>query len=204
MQNPAPAVIYCSGHNDLGFRNDTYQHVILNLVEKGFVVFAFDPIGQGERLQYLDTETGKSKIGGPTKEHTFAGVQTLLTGTSLSDYFIWDGVRAVDFLLTRPEIDPTRIGITGRSGGGTQSAMIAAYDERIYAAAPECYITNFKRLLQSIGPQDAEQNQFNAIKLGFDHPDFFHLRVPKPSLIITTTHDFLFQNDHINQFNYYI
>ncbi len=192
-QNPAPAVIYCSGHTDLGFRSDTYQRVILNLVEKGFVVFAFDPIGQGERLQYLDTGTGKSKIGGPTKEHTFAGVQTLLTGTSLSDYFIWDGVRAVDFLLTHPEIDPNRIGITGRSGGGTQSAMIAAYDERIYAAAPECYITNFKRLLQSIGPQDAEQNQFNAIKLGFDHPDFFHLRVPKPSLIVTTTHDFFSQ-----------
>ncbi|NQU54651.1 MAG: acetylxylan esterase [Bacteroidetes bacterium] len=192
-QKPAPAVIYCSGHTELGFRSDVYQHVILNLVEKGFVVFAFDPIGQGERLQYLDPETGKSKIGGPTSEHTFAGVQTLLCGTSLSDYFIWDGVRAVDFLETRKEVDIKRIGITGRSGGGTQSAMIAAYDKRIYAAAPECYVTNFKRLLQSIGPQDAEQNPFNAIKLGFDHPDFLHLRAPKPSLLVTTTHDFFSQ-----------
>ena len=192
-QKPAPAVIYCSGHTELGFRSDTYQRVILNLVEKGFVVFAFDPIGQGERLQYLDPETGKSKAGGPTNEHTYAGVQTLLTGTSLSEYFIWDGVRAVDFLLTRKEVDPNRIGITGRSGGGTQSAMIAAYDKRIYAAAPECYITSFKRLLQSIGPQDAEQNPFNAIKLGFDHPDFMHLRAPNPTLIVTTTHDYFSQ-----------
>jgi len=192
-QKPAPCIIYCSGHTEIGFRSDTYQTVILNLVEKGFIVFAFDPIGQGERWQYLNTETGKSNVGGATKEHTYAGVQTLITGSSLSDYFIWDGVRTVDYLLTRKEVDPERIGITGRSGGGTQSAMIAAYDERIYAAAPECYITNFKRLLQSIGPQDAEQNPLNAIKLRFDHPDFLHLRAPKPSLIITTTHDFFSQ-----------
>ena len=192
-QNPSPAIIYCSGHTDLAFRSETYQQVILNLVEKGFIVFGLDPIGQGERLQYVDPETGKSKIGSSTKEHSYAGVQTLLTGTSLADYFIWDGVRTVDFLLTRKEVDPTRIGITGRSGGGTQSAMIAAYDERIYAAAPECYITTFKRLLQSIGPQDAEQNMYNAIKLGFDHPDYLHLRAPKPCLIITTTHDYFSQ-----------
>lgn len=193
LLKPAPVIIYCSGHNELGFRNKTYQHTILNLVEKGFIVFGFDPIGQGERLQYLNLETGKSKIGGPTKEHSFAGIQTLLTGNSLSDYFIWDGVRAVDYLLSRDEVDPKRIGITGRSGGGTQAAMIAAYDERIYAAAPEGYVTNFKRLLQSIGPQDAEQNLFNAIKLGFDHPDYFHLRAPLPALIITTTNDFFSQ-----------
>lgn len=189
-QNPAPAVIYVSGHTDVGFRSETYQHVIINLVQKGFVVFAFDPVGQGERLQYVNSETGKSKVGGATAEHSYAGVQTLLTGTSLSDYFIWDGIRALDYLETRQEVDMKRIGITGRSGGGTQSAMIAACDERIYAAAPECYITSFKRLLQSIGPQDAEQNPYHALKKGFDHPDFLHARAPKPSLIITTTHDF--------------
>jgi cephalosporin-C deacetylase-like acetyl esterase len=192
-QKPAPAIIYCSGHTDLGFRSEVYQRVILNLVEKGFVVFAFDPIGQGERLQYVDPETGKSKIGGSTSEHSYAGVQTLLAGTSLSDYFIWDGVRAVDYLETRKEVDAKRIGITGRSGGGTQSAEIAAYDDRIYAAAPECYITNLTRLLQSIGPQDAEQNPYNFIKKGMDHPDFLHIRAPKPTLIVTTTHDFFSQ-----------
>ncbi len=189
-QNPAPAVIYCSGHTDLGFRSETYQHILINLVSKGFIVFAFDPIGQGERLQYPDAESGKSKAGGPTAEHSYAGVQTLLTGTSLTDYFIWDGVRALDYLETRPEVDMKRIGITGRSGGGTQTAQIAACDDRIYAAAPECYITNFKRLLQSIGPQDAEQNPYKAIAKGFDHPDYLHIRAPKPTLIITTTNDF--------------
>lgn len=192
-QKPAPAIIYCSGHSENGFRSAAYQRSIINFVEKGFVVFAFDPIGQGERLQYLDDSTGKSKVGEPTTEHSYAGIQTLLTGSSISDYFIWDGVRAVDFLTTRKEIDMNRIGITGRSGGGTQAAMIAAYDERIYAAAPECYITTFKRLLQSIGPQDAEQNPYMSIKKGIDIPDFIHMRAPKPTLIVTTTHDYFSQ-----------
>lgn len=192
-QNPAPAIIYCSGHSENGFRSEGYQRSIINFAEKGFVVFAFDPIGQGERLQYLDEATGKSKIGGPTTEHSYAGIQTLLTGSSISDYFIWDGVRAVDFLETRKEVDMNRIGITGRSGGGTQTALIAAYDERIHAAAPECYITTFKRLLQSIGPQDAEQNPYMSIKKGIDIPDLLHMRAPKPTLIVTTTHDFFSQ-----------
>lgn len=68
--------------------------------------------------------------------------------------------------------------------------MIAAFDDRIYASAPECYITNFTRLLESIGPQDAEQIPYNGIKKGVDHPDFLHLRAPKPTLIITATNDF--------------
>src|SRR5690606_23956573 len=189
-QEPAPAIIYTSGHHQLGFRNETYQHVILNLVSKGFIVLAYDPLGQGERLQYPDARTGTSTIGSPTKEHSYAGVQTLLWGSSLSDYFIWDGIRAVDYLYTRPEVDKARIGITGRSGGGTQTALIAASDERIYAAGPEAFITNYKRMFQSIGAQDAEQNIYNGIVKGIDHPDFLHVRMPKPNLIITTINDY--------------
>ena len=185
-----PVVIYCSGHSNEGYRSKVYQHVILNLVKKGFIVFAFDPVGQGERIEYYNPETGKSIVGGPTKEHSYPGAQAFITGSSQARYMIWDGIRAVDYLLTRKEVDPVRIGITGRSGGGTQSAYIAAFDDRIKAAAPECYITNFTRLLQSIGPQDAEQNLFNGIMQGIDHADFLLVRAPKPALMITTTRDF--------------
>lgn len=190
-QHPAPAIIYCAGHSELGFRSETYQHVILNLVEKGFIVLAYDPVGQRERLQYPDLESGKSIISSSTQEHAYAGVQTLLAGSSLSDYFIWDGIRAVDYLFTREEVDRDRIGITGRSGRGTQTAMIAACDDRILAAAPENYVTNFKRLFQAIGPQDAEQNPWFGIARGIDHADFIHARAPKPTLIISTTHDYV-------------
>jgi len=185
----APAVIYCSGHNAEGYRSDVYQHVILNLVNKGFIVFAFDPVGQGERLEYYDQKAGKSIIGGPTSEHSYPGAQAFITGSSQARYMIWDGIRAVDYLISRKEVDPLRIGITGRSGGGTQSAYIAAFDDRIYASAPENYITNYRRLLQTIGPQDAEQNLFNILSKGLDHPDFLIVRAPKPAIMITTNND---------------
>jgi hypothetical protein len=189
LKGKAPVVIYTSGHTSEGYRSKTYQHVILNLVKKNFIVFAFDPVGQGERLEYYDAEAEKSSAGGPTSEHSYPGAQAFITGSSQARYMIWDGIRAVDYLLTREEVDAERIGITGRSGGGTQSSYIAALDERIKAAAPENYITNFTRLLQSIGPQDAEQNFFNGIERGIDHADLLAVRAPKPTLMITTTRD---------------
>jgi len=190
IKGKTPAIIYCSGHTKEGFRAGAYQRVILNLVKKGFIVFAFDPVSQGERLQYYDPDKGESRVGGPTLEHSYPGAQCFITGSSQARYMIWDGIRAVDYLLTRKEVDPQRIGITGRSGGGTQSAYIAAFDDRILAAAPECYITSMRRLWESIGPQDAEQNFYHGIASGIDHADLLEVRAPKPTLMITTTRDF--------------
>lgn len=185
----APVIIYCSGHTYSGYSAPLYQHMILNFVKKGFIVFAFDPIGQGERLQYYNPVTGKSRFKWPSYEHSYPGAQAFLTGSSLAKYFIWDGIRAVDYLLTRKEVDPDRIGIAGRSGGGTQSAYIAAFDNRIKAAAPGNYITNFKRLFQAMGPQDAEQNFTYGIASGIDMADLLLVRAPKPSLMVTTSVD---------------
>src|SRR5690606_27380288 len=108
-----PAIIYCSGHTSDAYRNKAYQQVILNLVKKGFIVFAFDPIGQGERLEYIDPKTGNNLIG---SEHLYISPQLFLSGSYLGKYMIWDGIRAIDYLMTRKEVDTTRIGITGRSG----------------------------------------------------------------------------------------
>lgn len=184
-----PAIIYCSGHSDDGYRSIIYQHEILNLVKKGFVVFAFDPMGQGERLQYYDPKTGKSRFRWPSYEHSYPGAQLFITGNSLAQNFIWDGIRAIDYLLTRKEVDAGRIGITGGSGGGTQSAYIAAFDERIKATAPRNYFTNFTRIYDSMGPQDAEQNFFYGVKRGIDMADLLLVRAPKPALMVTTTRD---------------
>jgi cephalosporin-C deacetylase-like acetyl esterase len=185
----APAIIYCSGHSDNGYRSNGYLNEILNFVKKGFVVFAFDPMGQGERLQYYNSKTDKSRFRWPSYEHSYPGAQLFITGNTMANYFIWDGIRAVDYLLTRKEVDPNRLGITGRSGGGTQSAYIAAFDDRIKAAAPENYITNMKRLFQAMGPQDAEQNFFYGIEKGLDMADLLAVRAPKPMLVVTTTQD---------------
>lgn len=184
-QPKTPAIVFCSGHSENGFRSDAYQHLILNYVKKGFIVLAFDPIGQGERIQYQPNELKK----GATNEHSYPGAQSFVSGITPANYFIWDGIRSVDYLLTRKEVDPARIGIAGRSGGGTQSAYIAAMDDRILAAAPECYITTFDKLIRSNGPQDAEQNLMNGIKNGLDIADFLQVRAPKPALIVATTMD---------------
>ncbi|MFD1143611.1 alpha/beta hydrolase family protein [Larkinella insperata] len=180
-----PAIVYCSGHSYNGFRQEAYQRIILNYVKKGFVVLAFDPIGQGERLQYDDDVVKKSAVN----EHSYPGAQSFIAGLSPANYFIWDGIRSVDYLLTRSEVDPARIGIAGRSGGATQSAYIAALDDRIVAAAPECYITTFDKLLRSKGPQDAEQNLLYGLENGVDIPDYLEVRAPKPTLIVATTMD---------------
>jgi hypothetical protein len=184
-----PVVIYCSGHTSDGYHG-LYQQMILNLVKKGFIVFAFDPVAQGERLEYNDQKSINNIFSDPVVGHSYPGAQAFIAGSSQARYMIWDGLRAVDYLLTRKEVDPSRIGITGRSGGGTQSSQIAAFDDRIYAAAPESYITNYTRLFQSAGPQDAEQNLFNGIVRGIDHADLLLVRAPKPALIIATTGDY--------------
>ncbi len=182
-----PTVLFCSGHSEDGYRYWKYQTVILNLVKKGFAVLAFDPIGQGERKSYLD-ESGNPTLK-PTIEHSYPGVQTFLAGRSPAYYFIYDGIRALDYLETRDEVDMNRLGITGWSGGATQTAYIAACDKRIYASVPALYLTTFEMLLKSNGPQDAEQNLIGEISKGIGLADFIEVRAPKPTLMVTTTRD---------------
>lgn len=189
LKKPAPAIVYCSGHSETGYRSDTYQHVILNLVKKGFIVLAFDPIGQGERLQYFDPQSKKSKFASPTHEHSYPSIQLLAAGDNMINYMVWDGIRAIDYLVSRSEVDSKRIGVTGRSGGGTQSAYLGVVDDRVKAVAIENYLTNFERLYQNKGPQDAEQNLNSGIKHGIDHADFLIARLPKPTLLLATRND---------------
>ncbi len=184
-----PVVVYVCGHSANGYRLEGYQNVIMNLAHKGMAVLAVDPMGQGERLQYYDPEQKKSVVGGPTREHSYAGLQYLLTGRTMAMARLWDGICAIDYLHTRDDIDTSRIGVHGRSGGGTMSTYLGAMDERIMAAAPECYITSFRRLFQTIGPQDAEQNLLSQIATSLDHGDFLIARAPKPTLVVTTAND---------------
>ena len=191
IKGKAPAVIEVHGHGFPAFRNRGTQMQLYNLVKRGFVVFAIDPLGQGERIQYWDDTKKTSTTGAsPVSEHSYFGNQMIISGVSPIRYFVWDGIRAVDYLLSRKEVDGARIGIYGCSGGGTQATLISAFDERIKASAVGCYITGFRRLLQSIGPQDAEQNIYHGIKNGITHADLLELRAPSPLLISSTTRDY--------------
>ena len=167
-----------------------YQWMVLNLVKKGFIVFAFDPLSQGERSQYFDPEKGVSRLGKASAQHGYMGMPPQLTNYSLALAMTWDGIRAVDYLETRPEVDMKRIGMFGNSGGGTQTAYVSAVDDRIYAAAPGNFITNYRRLLETRGPQDPEQYLYKQIARGIDHADYLLARAPRPTLLVTTTRDF--------------
>jgi dienelactone hydrolase len=190
IKGKRPAILFVSGHSQESFRYNEYQIEITNLVKKGFIVFGIDPVSQGERVQIYDPAKNASLIGPTTREHGYLGTQCFISGVSLARYFIWDGIRAIDYLLTRKEVDPARLGVTGQSGGGTQSSYIFAFDERIKAGAPVNYITGFRRLLESIGPQDAEQNFYHGVINGITHADLLEVRAPNPALISAGTRDF--------------
>ena len=111
------------GHDQASFREEYYQVIITNLVKKGMIVFAIDPLGQGEHVQYYDTSIKFSAIGYSVIEHCYFGNVCFLAGVSSAKYFIWDGIRAIDYLLTRKEVDPENIGVTGFSGGGTVTRL---------------------------------------------------------------------------------
>ncbi len=187
-QGPFPGVLVPCGHSDNGKAGETYQRICILLAKHGMMVLCYDPIGQGERFQMLDS-SGKPVIRGTT-EHTMAGIGALLIGRQLASYRIWDGFRALDYLASRPEVDQERLGCTGNSGGGTMTAYLMALDVRIRVAAPSCYITSLERLFETIGPQDAEQHITGQVAAGMEHADFITMRAPEPTLLSVGTRDF--------------
>lgn len=182
-----PGIISPCGHYPLARMIPQYQCAYLNLVNNGFVVLAYDPIGQGERRQYWNPETGITEVGGPVYEHSMPGQLLLLFGENLTQYLVWDGMRAIDYLLTRPEVDPKRIGCAGHSGGGTLTTFISVADDRIQCAANiEGGITNRWPVRiapwEPLGPSDIEQNLFPAALYGVDGVDLSSAIAPRPLL----------------------
>ena len=188
---PYPGVLVPCGHSANGKAAEAYQRVSILLAQSGLAALCYDPIGQGERAQILKPD-GKAAFNS-TQEHTLVGIGSILIGSNTAQQRIWDGMRALDYLASRPEVDPSRLGCTGNSGGGTLTSYLMALDDRIFAAAPACYPTTFRELLQAAGPQDAEQNIFGQVAFGMDIPDYTLMRAPKPTLINSATLDQTFK-----------
>jgi len=189
ITTPRPGVVGSCGHSTTGKAEPAYQSFAQGLARMGYVVLIFDPIGQGERLQYGHLK-GKGGPGVGVGEHLYAGNQQFLVGEFLGSWRAWDGIRALDYLLTRPEVDPKHVGITGNSGGGTMTTWLCGVESRWTMAAPACFVTTFRRNLENELPADTEQCPPRALALGLDHADFLAALAPKPVIVLAKEKDF--------------
>jgi dienelactone hydrolase len=187
-----PAILVPAGHAENGKAH--YQALCQRLVQRGYVVISWDPVGQGERSQFWDTKAGKSRYNRICAEHAVLGNLAYLASTNLARWEIWDGLRAFDYLLTRPEVDAERINITGTSGGGFQAMHIAALEPRIKVAAVSCYITSLPMRIHNRifrdPDSDPEQDLYGMISNGVDHAGLLLLMYPRPVFVAAATLDF--------------
>lgn len=158
-----PGVVVTCGHNANGKNSFNNQRAAVVLAQHGLVALIFDPIDQGERQQLFASDVW-SVTG-----HVNVGLRAHLVGWSTAQFRIWDGIRALDVLLERPEVDAAHVGVTGMSGGGTMSAYLNALDSRYTAASPMGYITTLRALADRNGPQDMEQLIFGQLRDGLNH-----------------------------------
>ena len=189
VKGPRPGVVGSCGHSANGKAAEPYQSFCQGLARMGYVVLIFDPIGQGERVQYGHVEK-PDRPGVGVGEHLLAGNQQFLVGEFFGSWRAWDGIRALDYLLTRPEVDPKHVGITGNSGGGTMSTWLCGVDQRWTMAAPACFVTTFRRNLENELPADTEQCPPRVLAMGLDHADFLAALAPKPIVILAKEKDY--------------
>jgi dienelactone hydrolase len=186
---PLPGVVASCGHSANGKAIDTYQSFCQGLARLGYIVLIFDPIGQGERMQYVDANL-KPVRGTGTSEHNYAGIQQVLVNEPFCAWRAWDGIRALDYLVTRKEVDVRHLGITGNSGGGTMTTWLCGLEPRWTMAAPSCFVTEFRRNMENELGADMEQCPPRALALGLDHEDFLAALAPKPVIILAKEKDY--------------
>lgn len=185
---PYPGILIPCGHSATGKGIEAYQRGAVLSAANGMAAFLFDPIDQGERMQRLN-EQGKPMLQG-TGGHNHTGVSAIPLGWNTATFRVWDGMRALDYLASRPEVDAEKLGCMGNSGGGTLTSFLTALDPRIQSSSPSCYITTLRKVCESIGPQDAEQNIFGQLAFGMDHAEFMLMRAPIPVRLCAAKRDF--------------
>jgi dienelactone hydrolase len=191
---PYPGVLFQMGHALNGKASETYQRCCQGLVQLGFVVLAFDPMGQGERVYYPDQSGTRSRFASADDEHTHPGRQMLLGGDTATRLQVWDAVRSLDYLATHPLVDPKRLASTGQSGGGTLTMLLMAADDRLAAAVVSSGNTENLACAAYNPPgstDDAEQNFIDAGPLGFDRWDVMYPFAPRPLLVSVSAKDFV-------------
>lgn len=186
LAGPAPAILYVCGHSrqkeaDVSFGNKTgYQHHGAWYARHGYVCLTIDTIQLGEIEGVHHGTHNLNQWWWNARGYSPAGVEA------------WNGIRGIDFLQSRPEVDPERIGVTGRSGGGAYSWWIAALDERVKAAVPVAGITDLENHVVD-GVVDGHCDcMFPVNTYRWDFAEVAALVAPRPLLISNTDKDTIF------------
>ncbi len=190
---PFPGVLFQMGHAASGKAYANYQKCCQGLARLGYLVLAFDPMGQGERINYPDGSGTSTRLSSVDEEHNVPGKQFLLLGVSAARYQVWDAIRSLDYLAAHPLVDRERLASTGQSGGATLTMLLACADDRLSAAAVSSGNTENVACAKFQAPgstDDAEQDLIGSGPLGFDRWDLFYPLAPKPLLVQVSAHDF--------------
>ena len=185
-----PGVVLLCGHSNEGKAWDYYMICGQTLAKMGCVVVVPDPIGQGERWQFLDAPDSDEINENCCWQHNFLATQLLLCGEFFGSWRVWDAKRALDYLLSRPDVDPERIAATGTSGGGTLSSYLFATDDRVKAVAPGSYITRWRRNFENELPADSEQCPPELLGQGIEMVDLLLARAPSPVRVLAQRNDY--------------
>ncbi len=182
-----PAVLLQSGHTQEG--KPEPQVAAANLALQGYVAMTFDPVGQGEREQTYLPMLGRALSGGSVNEHLAMGAQNIWMNQSVVRYFVHDARRAIDYLISRADVDANAIGAAGCSGAGALTTYTATLDDRVKAAAPACFLMTYRALFS--GPTtDSEMSPPMFIASGLDQADMYIMSAPKPWLLMATEEDY--------------
>jgi dienelactone hydrolase len=166
-----PGVLITHGHWDYGRLenqplNSTPREGV-NLAKQGYVVFAIDMVGVNDTLQ---------------TPHEFGGPREDLWSFSPLGLQLWNSTRALDFLLSLDDVDTTRIGMTGASGGGSQTFLLAAVDDRIAVAAPVNMVSAYMQ-------GGARCENAPGLRVGTSNLEIAAMMAPKPMLLVSATGD---------------
>ena len=168
---PAPAVLLPHGHWKRGRLEDQPSYSVpalgINLARQGYVAFAYDMVG------FNDTQQ---------TSHSFGGWSEVLWSFHPMGLQLWNSIRALDYLRSLPEVDPHRIAATGASGGGTQTFLLAAVDDRVRYVAP---VNMVSAHMQGGDPCEEAPN----LRLGAFNVEFAAMIAPRPMLLVSSTHD---------------
>ena len=171
-QGPFPTVVSPHGHWRYGrFENQPLNSIPLrgiNLAKQGYVAFTYDMVGYSDTMQIPHA--------------TMGGERERLWGVELLGVHLWDSIRAVDFVLSLNDVDPTRVATTGASGGGTQAFLLAAVDERVRFSAP---VNMVSAIMQGGSPCENAPN----LRIDTFNVELASLMAPRPMLLVSATGD---------------